>query len=177
MAQQTELAPETLRGIKLFNSLSDAELADLATIGQALAVGIGERFIHEGDTSRDLYVLHRGAVRVLKQDDDGPVELASPRAEAVFGEMALVQGHPRAASVEAIQPSELIRLDADAFHAWLAAGQLTAYKLAYAILERLTIRQACLNREIIGLSAQAAQCADSDTILNLRNSLYEQDLV
>ncbi|MFO8155018.1 MAG: Crp/Fnr family transcriptional regulator [Pseudomonadota bacterium] len=178
MSQDTATETGLLNDIAFFGSLDGAERIAVEDICQRYALPIGQRFIHEGDTSRDLYILHRGAVRVLKQDNGEPCELASLRAETVFGEMALIKGEPRSATVEVIQPAELVRIDADGFHERLANNDLVAYKIAYAILDRLATRQAYVNQELLGLSAQAAaQCLAPDKIIRLYNECLEKGAV
>lgn len=178
MSQDTATETGLLSDIAFFGSLDGAERIALEDICQRYALPIGQRFIHEGDTSRDLYILHRGAVRVLKQDNGEPCELASLRAETVFGEMALIKGEPRSATVEVIQPAELVRIDADGFHERLANNDLVAYKIAYAILDRLATRQAYVNQELLGLSAQAAaQCLAPEKIIKLYNECLEKGAV
>lgn len=79
----------------------------------------GEVIIAEGSEGDAIYVLAAGSVRVTKADGDRTVELELRHPPAVFGEVALLTGEPRMATVRAITPIEVLRLGRDGFDALL----------------------------------------------------------
>ena len=67
----------------------------------------GERIIRAGDHDHEMYVIERGRVRVTKELDGREIELAILRTGDSFGEMALLESHPRSASVTAVRRTDV----------------------------------------------------------------------
>lgn len=62
----------------------------------------GEIICREGDSGRDLYIVQDGRVEVVKQVADRNVRLSMLDRGAFFGEMSLLEGLPRNATVRAV---------------------------------------------------------------------------
>ena len=60
-----------------------------------------------------MFLIARGVVRVSREDDGVSRDLATLMAGEFFGEMALLHGEPRTATVRAITPSSLYELRRD----------------------------------------------------------------
>ena len=73
----------------------------------------GEALFHEGDEADCMYVLMDGTADVFV--GDLPVERDAKRG-ALFGEMALVDSSPRAATVVATSPARLAKINRRRFH-------------------------------------------------------------
>lgn len=94
--------------------LNEEEAAWLAVLGQKLAAGEGEVVVSEGDTSRSFYVIEKGDMEVRKRAEGHPDKtLARLGARDMFGFMSFVDGKPRSASVVAVQPCELAKVEPD----------------------------------------------------------------
>lgn len=90
----------TLADIPLFASLSPAQRDTLAKAGRARTYPKGQVVCSEGDPGTDIFVLETGRVRVSRFASTGyEVVLAEVEAPAIFGELALIDGSPRAATV------------------------------------------------------------------------------
>jgi predicted acylesterase/phospholipase RssA/CRP-like cAMP-binding protein len=76
----------------------------------------GEVLFHEGDAGEDIYIVVNGRLRVTTQDGDGHERVLEEvgRGGAV-GEVALLTGEPRSASIRAIRDTHLLRLSRAAF--------------------------------------------------------------
>ncbi len=95
--------------------LSEEEAAWLALLGQRLAAAEGEVVVAEGDTSRSFYVIEKGDMEVRKKAAGGLERtLARLGMRDMFGFMSFVDGKPRSASVVAVRPCELARVEPDA---------------------------------------------------------------
>jgi CRP/FNR family cyclic AMP-dependent transcriptional regulator len=71
----------------------------------------GSAIIAAGDTTDSLYVVISGRLKVMISDDEGrEVILAILGPNEFFGEMGLIDDHPRSASVVAIEPCEVLAL-------------------------------------------------------------------
>ncbi len=84
--------------------------------------GPGEVIVRKGDQSTELFVIEDGGVAIeLPRDAGGPSEVARLGTGECFGEMGLLTGEPRAATVRARTLCRLVVIDHDAFHEVLAA--------------------------------------------------------
>ncbi|HET7684803.1 MAG TPA: MFS transporter [Candidatus Limnocylindria bacterium] len=77
----------------------------------------GDTIIRQGDEADMAYVIARGAVRVTQAREGAaePVELRRMGPGEVFGEIGLLSGVPRTATVTAAEPTTLLTLQRDAF--------------------------------------------------------------
>jgi CRP-like cAMP-binding protein len=92
--------PAGLPKIPLFSDLSADAFIELFDRCPLLRFGPEERIIDQGSVGDSFFVICAGAVRVLRQDESGQQkELAVLQEGAFFGEMALLSGAPRTASV------------------------------------------------------------------------------
>ena len=110
-----------LRGIPLFAELPESGLAELAAIAMTRHYGAGQYVFYQGDPGHALYVIVHGRVQVvLTSDDGGTVILAVLGSGEVFGELALIDGGPRSASVLVAEDAELLTVDRNTLLALLA---------------------------------------------------------
>lgn len=95
-----------LREVPLFRALSGEDLYPVAEIATVEDVDAGRVVVKQGDPSEDLYVVIEGRLSV---DKDGARvgELATPQT---FGELGVLDGEPRAASVRTETPCRLLRI-------------------------------------------------------------------
>ncbi|MFA5967803.1 MAG: cyclic nucleotide-binding domain-containing protein [Sphingomonas sp.] len=95
--------------------LTSADLAEVLDTAEVKTVSAGQPIIVEGDEGEDIYVIRRGSMIVEKQVGGKPVFLSYLPAGSYVGEMALIGGGRRTATVKAAIKSEVIRLDGAAF--------------------------------------------------------------
>jgi small-conductance mechanosensitive channel/CRP-like cAMP-binding protein len=126
----------TLRSIDLFQPLSNAEVQRAADAFRHLHYAAGERIIQEGDEGDSFFVIDRGEAQVVKTI--GGVDRAMARlAEGqFFGEMALLTGERRAATVVAQSDVDLFSLDRNGFHDILVANPAIAEEISAILSER-----------------------------------------
>src|SRR5438105_4939028 len=74
----------------------------------------GKLIIKEGDSAGPMYIMEKGRARAFAQNNGASVNLAFYRDGDFFGELSILNGSPRAASVEAYSDCELLALDPDA---------------------------------------------------------------
>ncbi len=104
-----------LREAPLFAGLSGEELYPVGEIAQRVTLAPGEAAVRQGDPGDALFVVASGALRVVK--DGRP--LRELGRGAVFGEVALLDGAPRAATVEALTDAEVLRVPRSEFEGLL----------------------------------------------------------
>ena len=82
-------------------SLSDTELRFLAQGAQIRRYAAGEELFHQGDDADGLYLIRKGSVTVSRLLGGKDVVLSYVSAGKYVGEMALISGSPRSATVRA----------------------------------------------------------------------------
>lgn len=97
---------EELRSIGLFADCTDEELRTLDGLGARIRIPAGTRLMSEGTAARECYVLLEGTAGV--SSDGGAVTTLGPGS--LVGEMALLTGRPRSATVESLTPLSVILL-------------------------------------------------------------------
>ena len=125
----------------MFGDLDTDELSRIAEIMQIQRLEPGEMVFREGDPGDAWYVVYEGEVEVLKGGADGDRAIALLGRRACFGEMAILDGSPRSASVRATAPLTVLRFPRSGFTSLLHAGTLAAYKLVHQIALVLVSRQ------------------------------------
>jgi len=112
-------ASRTLGGVRLLRGLDPTALAELARRADTLTVEAGAYLFRRGDAAHELYVVQSGRLRVLVEGDDGPRIARELGPGEAVGELALLTGSSRSASVQAVRDTELLAIDADLFDALL----------------------------------------------------------
>ncbi|MES1974653.1 MAG: cyclic nucleotide-binding domain-containing protein [Pseudomonadota bacterium] len=108
--------------LQLFGSgLTSADLAEVLDASEIQTVAAGKPIITEGDSGEDIYVIRVGSMIVEKKVGGKPVFLSYLPAGSYVGEMALIGGGKRTATVKAAVKSEVIRLPGAAFRRLLEA--------------------------------------------------------
>jgi CRP-like cAMP-binding protein len=111
-----------LRRVSLFSELSDKELAACIDSLSLRRYARSEIIFHQGDSSRDLYVVYEGKVRIFKTDPAGhetSISLFGPRD--VVGEFAVIDGGPRSATARTVGPCALLCMAGDTFLHYMRA--------------------------------------------------------
>src|SRR6478609_3906120 len=102
-----------LRSVPLFADLEEGELERFSRVAVARSFPASTRVFHEGDHSDACYIVRAGSFRVTREHSDGrAITLANLGAGDIFGELAMLDGEVRSASVEALTDGELLALPA-----------------------------------------------------------------
>lgn len=134
--EETARRLAALRGVELFQGLTLDELRELAGRLRTAPFARGEVLTRQGAAGHWLYIFAKGEADVLLRDAGGAERVARLRAGDFMGEMALLTGEPRSATVVAVEDVECYRLDADGFRGVLARRPEIAESVARRLAER-----------------------------------------
>ena len=122
-----------LQNVNLFDNLSKAELDPIAREAKVLQFVKDEIVCEEDSESESMFFIHSGSVTVSKQG----VVLAVLKAGDYFGEMSLVTGSSRNATVVTLESSVLFEISADEFDRIFDRLPRAMYKLLVTYDARL----------------------------------------
>jgi CRP-like cAMP-binding protein len=140
--EHLEEAEELLGRIDFVQALSAEARRVLAERTRFLDYGPGQAVVRQGERGETLYLVARGEVSVRVQLEGGEREVARLGRGALFGEMSVLTGEPRTASVVALGDAALLAVDRDAFERILSAEPDLAQRLAETIARRRTALEA-----------------------------------
>ncbi len=102
--------------LQMFKSgLTPADVAEIVDSAEVVNKRAGEVVIQEGADDKDIYIVRRGSMIVEKDIGGHPVFLNYLPAGSYFGEMAVIDGSARSATVKAAIKSEVVRFPGEAF--------------------------------------------------------------
>ena len=142
MADELRIRAELLDATRWANEFTWAEIESLAQHLRVERRGKGEVVCREGDPEPSLFVIVSGSVSILKQDaGEQPRLLARLGPGQTIGEMALLDGQPRSATVAAAEDLVLLVLDRRALDRLVdekpRLGVKLLWKLARFLSQRL----------------------------------------
>ncbi len=126
-------AREALAKIDLFSELSKAELRSIEKLMTPIDIRAGREFITEGEPGREAFIILEGTAEVRR----GGRLIATVGAGEVLGEMAVVAGLHRTATVTAQTPMIAEVLDRREFSALLDQNAKISKKILIAVVKRL----------------------------------------
>jgi small-conductance mechanosensitive channel/CRP-like cAMP-binding protein len=129
-----------LRNVDVLQVLEGPVLRRLAALAKGRLFSPGETIVRQGDDADELFIIERGTVAVLlTKKGEQPSEVTRLGPGQFFGEMALVTGERRQATVRAVTECELMVIGHDAFHAVLADTPDLVKELSRVLAERQTM--------------------------------------
>jgi signal transduction histidine kinase len=135
-----------LRQLPLFAQLSDADLALLEKASRQLSPTAGEVLMLEGSPGGSLYVIIEGEFEITKRTGPGEMIIAVRGPGEVIGEMSLLDGSPRTATVRSLGPSRLLEIDQGAFHRLLESSPTATLSILHTITSRLRHTESMLRQ-------------------------------
>ena len=105
-----------LKKVAIFSGLSDEDLATIAQRASTRKLSEGDVLMKKGDPGDSLFLIHHGLVKITTENSKGE-ELILNRwgAGSAIGEMSLLDGGTRSASVIALEDTEALELSRETF--------------------------------------------------------------
>ena len=127
-----------LKQIPMFSPLKDAQLKEVASRCTKVQFKKGSVVFHKTDMSTDLYIVNSGSLKAVLSDDEGDeMVLAKFERGAFFGELSLLDGKGRSATIVADKDSELAVLNKDVFLDLITKDPRIAIALMTTLVDRL----------------------------------------
>jgi small-conductance mechanosensitive channel/CRP-like cAMP-binding protein len=101
---------EKLQEVPLFAPLEEEEIEKLAKASTTRVYAPGEAIVRRGQEGNSMFVIVRGGVKVQIPEHDYQKTINTLRANDFFGEMSLLTGQPRTATVIAEEETEVIQI-------------------------------------------------------------------
>jgi len=128
---------DLLAGSDLTRLLGASAVADVGDEVRTLALAAGDVLVSQGEVADELYVLLAGQLEVVLVGTGDEQVLSRLEAGATVGEIALLAGDQRSATVRASRPATVAAISADGFRRLLVAHPAEAERLARLASERL----------------------------------------
>ena len=128
----------TLSQVWLFEGLRSEELQHIAQLADIRVYQARKIVVAKGDQASEFFVLLRGRAIVTTRGSDGSETAFNVMGPGeVFGEVAILDGQPRSASVTTLERCEMAVIDKHSFHALLAVSPSIAANLLAVLARRM----------------------------------------
>jgi CRP/FNR family transcriptional regulator len=127
-----------LHRVPVFSALAEDELLKVAEVAVPRRFDAGDAVFREGDESDTCYVVRSGHVRAVREHQDGrSITLARFGPGDIFGELAMFDNESRSATIETLEPTEVIAILGGDMRRLLREHPDIAVKLLAALGRRL----------------------------------------
>ncbi len=137
-----------LKTVDIFADTPDEILVEVAMLLKEMTLPAGSVIFEKGAPGDSMYLIVEGEVEAY----DGVHVFTRMGARELFGEMALLDGEPRTASIRTVQPTQLLRLEQEPFYELMDDRIEIARGIIHVLLQRLRLRTNDVHR----LQAQLA---------------------
>ncbi|HRJ69725.1 MAG TPA: Crp/Fnr family transcriptional regulator [Beijerinckiaceae bacterium] len=138
---------KSLQALPMFRGVEPAKLKLLAFASERLSYRAGDRFFRQGDVSDSAYVILSGGVDVLLETGADRIRVAQIPRGSIVGEMGVLSGSPRSATIEASEATEALRIRKDLFFDLLNEFP----QIAVAVMRDLAVRLEKTNAQLSAL--------------------------
>jgi len=140
---------EYLKKNRLFDGMTEEELSLIAEQFQQATYSNGETVFKEGDTGQSMFLLIDGRAGVVKDFFGGERELSMLQAGEYFGEMSLLSGNNRSATVQAHTDLVCYKINQHDFMALVEKNHRLSLNMIQTLNDRLVHSEIKANQQII----------------------------
>lgn len=123
-----------LAQVALFDGFSEAQLGQVADLGERVEVDAESLITDQGDVGKECFVVVEGTANVVMNGE----YVTTVGAGSMIGEMALLEHRPRSAAVIAETDMVLVSFDIKGFHAILDANPVAKDRISSILTSRLS---------------------------------------
>jgi small-conductance mechanosensitive channel/CRP-like cAMP-binding protein len=169
----TESARAVLRKEPLFRCLTDAQIDALLKDADVNHFGRGEAVIEEGTDGDSMFILLRGTAQVSVTKNGTKIRVGVLRQGDCFGEMSLLTGEPRTATVRAEKDCEVIEISKPVMADLLRNSSECLGQLSELLAHRKLETEGLLREAVLPETSAAKQREYSATFLTRLRSFFE----
>jgi len=126
-----------MQAIPILSPLSDEELTDLSSNVDIDLYGAGELIVQEGEDGDSMYIIRSGTCEAIKIMENGRTKLLSTmRPGDFFGEISLLTGEKRSATIRTTEDTALIVIRKSIFSKIIIANPVISEQIAQVVLKR-----------------------------------------
>ncbi len=176
-----------LKKVPLFYELDDDECQQLASVTREQHYKKHTTIVHIEDPGHALYILKNGLVKITIEDQNGyEMILRMLYPTDFFGEMSLIDGMPRSATVTTQEASEVLMIARESFLQIVGTSPKIMLKMAAVLSKRLRKANELIHslaffdvygkvaRVLLNLVAERGRVTDTGTVIDMR--LTQQEL-
>jgi CRP/FNR family cyclic AMP-dependent transcriptional regulator len=124
--------------VSIFSKLSQTDIEELTNLVTARKYAPDTAVFFQGDPSDSLYIVLKGSVKVAKASEDGHEKILDILGPGeIFGEFAMLDGHPRSATVTTCEPTELTSISQRDFRDFVSTRAEILWKVMESLCERV----------------------------------------
>ena len=158
----------SLKNIPIFSDLEENSLNQILGLGSLKMYAKDEIILNEDEVGTALFVIVKGKVKISRSSKDGKEVILTIMNESdFFGEMAILDGFSRSATVTALEESKLFIIQRNDFLALLKNHT----EVSIALLQELTQRLRAAGMKIKALSLKDAEGKVASVILQLAEEI------
>ncbi len=159
---------EFLKYVPIFSELLEDQLDEISKVGIYRSFKKDSVILFEHEDGAALFIIAKGKVKVSRYSDDGrEVILAILHESDLFGEMSLLDGFSRSATVSAMEDSEVFLIKRDDFLELLR----TQHDVVISLLRELTQRLRAADMKIKALSMKDAEGKIATVLIQLADEI------
>lgn len=183
---EESVQPLTSRARRFFTSLPNDELGPRQTLLRRRSFEGGEVICRKGDPGDTFYLILKGQVKIVLPSESGEEALLAVLDEGdFFGELSLIDGLPRSATIVTTEPTETLVVQREEFLGFLAENPVAAIDMLQVLSHRLrqaneVIADAAfldvpgrLAKRLLDLAARYGEPSPNGTVIKLRVTQHE----
>ena len=140
----------------------------------ATSANPGNIVLREGDRPQGLFILVKGTVEILKEDDGGPQVIATVEAPTVLGEMSVILARESSATVRAKTVCEFRLLTRPQFERLINEDNLAAYKIVRALAEVIAMRLYRMDENVLELRGRRDEAKPIEELSEFKQKLFSE---
>lgn len=164
---ESDLIAYSLKNIEFLSPLKEDELNRVAAFSRFEEFGAGETIVRQGDTGDTCYLIRNGSVDISLRDETGHERfIVTLKSGDFFGEMSLLAGEPRTATVTAKEDTTCLVITSQAFQGVFVENPDLAERLSEALAKRSGELQQIKNTALSEKEKLEAEKAAKNKITN-----------
>ena len=150
---------ERLKNIDAFAGWDDSVIHEILPLTTVRSYAPGECILREGEYDSWVYMVIFGHLEVIKEEE---VIFSMRRSGDVFGEMGVIDGEARSATIKAVSPTACLAIDTSALERFVGPQREVLYAVLFRLFSQiLASRLRTANSEVCRLKKELEQLKQS----------------